>query len=252
MHTELVDRRWENNRHIIAKFIHRPQRREVLIRAKSVLRSSDMFVTKDLPQADVIKKRSLKIIMDQAYKEGKRPVFKNGNLYISGGAYGTTTPEQTYVRPWQTFIELLIILPYATHWMYDLEFMLLSEINRPTNADLEWWKYDKFKLETLSNDECNAYFRFFKEDIHHLKDVFHIPDQVKCRNNSKIEGIEALCIMLQRYAYPCRYVDIIKTFARPVPQLCLITGQMTNHIYNMFGRLLTDLDQPWLSPVNLE
>ncbi|XP_033121176.1 uncharacterized protein LOC117120273 [Anneissia japonica] len=45
---------------------------------------------------------------------------------------------------------------------------------------------------------------------------------------------------------------MIKTFARPVPQLCLITGQMTNHIYNMFGRLLTDLDQPWLLPVNLE
>ncbi|XP_033109298.1 uncharacterized protein LOC117110643 [Anneissia japonica] len=135
---------------------------------------------------------------------------------------------------------------------YSLEFMLLSEINRPTNADLEWWKYDKFKLETLNNDECNAYFRFFKEDIHHLKDVFHIPDQVKCRNNSKIEGIEAFCIMLQQYAYPCRYIDVIKTFARPVPQLCLITGQMTNHIYNMFGRLLTDLDQPWLSPVNLE
>ncbi|XP_071949189.1 uncharacterized protein [Antedon mediterranea] len=74
-------------RHIIAKFIYRPQRHQVLSKSKSSLKSSNIYVFNDLCEADLIKKRSLKDTMAIAYREGKRPSFRNGNLYINGSLH---------------------------------------------------------------------------------------------------------------------------------------------------------------------
>ncbi|XP_071943437.1 uncharacterized protein [Antedon mediterranea] len=74
-------------RHIIVKFIYRPQRFEVLRRAKSIMKNSEMFVLEDMPVADIIKKRGLREVMKKAYEEGKKTVFRNGNLYINGKMY---------------------------------------------------------------------------------------------------------------------------------------------------------------------
>ena len=62
-----------------------------------------------------------------------------------------------------------------------------------------------------------------------------------------IDGLEALCIMLKRYVYPCRYYDLVPIFARPVPQLCIITNQVTNFIFDRWANLLRTLNQNWLS-----
>lgn len=59
-------------------------------------------------------------------------------------------------------------------------------------------------------------------------------------------------MLLKRFAYPCRYLDMITRFARPVPQLCMASNLVMDYIYIAWGRLLTNLNQPWLSPVNLE
>ena len=52
--------------------------------------------------------------------------------------------------------------------------------------------------------------------------------------------------------FPCRYLDMIARFARPVPQLCMASILVMDYICTAWGRLLTNLNQPWLSPVNLE
>ena len=41
-------------------------------------------------------------------------------------------------------------------------------------------------------------------------------------------------------------------FGRPVPQLCTIANTVIDMIYARFGYLLRDLNQPYLSPANLE
>ena len=64
--------------------------------------------------------------------------------------------------------------------------------------------------------------------------------------------VEALCIFLKRFAYPCRYVDMIPRFGRPEPQLCMISNAVMNELYQTWNRLLTDLNQDWLSPNHLE
>jgi len=62
-----------------------------------------------------------------------------------------------------------------------------------------------------------------------------------------VDNVEGLCIALKRFAYPCRYVDLIPRFGRPISQLCMVSNLVVDHIIDRFGYLLTSLEQPWLS-----
>ena len=130
--------------------------------------------------------------------------------------------------------------------------MLLYDLNTSNNIDLPYWSYDEFDLDMMSDDECRSEFRFLKNDIFHLTEILHIPNQVRCYNRVVVDGIEALCIFLKRFAYPCRYADILPRFARPVPQLCMISNEIMNFIYQTQHHRLRSFDQPWLSPANLQ
>ena len=104
------------------------------------------------------------------------------------------------------------------------EFLMFSDINRTHNLDLPYWKYEKFDLDHLENDECVAKFQFQKDDIYDLPGVIQVPDKIVCYNGFKVSDVEALCIFLERHAYPCRYSDLMHRFARPVPELCIINN----------------------------
>ena len=97
------------------------------------------------------------------------------------------------------------------------EFLMFYDINRTHNLDLPSWKYEKFDLDHLENDECVAEFRFQKEDIYDLPCVVQVPDEIVCYNGTKVSNIEDLCIFFKRHGYPCRYLNLIHRFARPVP-----------------------------------
>ena len=45
---------------------------------------------------------------------------------------------------------------------------------------------------------------------------------------------------------------LIRRFARPVPQLCMTSTMVMDYLYTHWSHLLTSLNQPWLSPDNLE
>ena len=75
-------------------------------------------------------------------------------------------------------------------------------------------------------------------------EVLHLPDQFTCYNGLKIDGLEEFSMLLKRFAYPCRYLDMITRFARPVPQLCMASNLVMDYIYTSWGHLLTDLNQP--------
>ena len=71
-------------------------------------------------------------------------------------------------------------------------------------------------------------------------------------NRLVVPGTEALLVLLKLFAYPCRYSDMIPWFARPVPELCVISNHTIDLIYSSFSHLLSDFNQQWLSPANLE
>ena len=71
-------------------------------------------------------------------------------------------------------------------------------------------------------------------------------------NNVRVDDVEALCAVLKCFASPCRFIDMIQLLARPIPQLSIICNQMRNLIYENWNHLLSNLNQPWLSPQCLQ
>jgi len=89
----------------------------------------------------------------------------------------------------------------------DIEFALLFDTNRSKNPDIPHWKYERFSLDNLTEDDCKTDFRFYPADIVELKDVFQLLEEILCSNNVRVDSIEALCILLKRYSYPLVYIQ---------------------------------------------
>ena len=88
----------------------------------------------------------------------------------------------------------LILLAHQDNQIDDEEFILLYEDQEKRNLDLPYWKYEKFDLENMENDECVSEFRFEKDDIIELKNALLIPDRICCYNGTIVSSVEALCI----------------------------------------------------------
>lgn len=104
----------------------------------------------------------------------------------------------------------------------------------------------------LENDECLSEFRFRKQDIRLLAEAMQVPDVITYYQRSVCSGLEALCIVLKRLAYPCRYADMILRFARPVPVLCMINNHMMDLIYQMHGQRILQWNNALLNPRALQ
>ena len=110
-----------------------------------------------------------------------------------------------------------LLFGFEENLLNDEEFILLYNINTLKNPDFPYWQYDPF--------------RFLKDDIHLLQ----VPDEVVCYNRLVVDGIEALCVLLKRFAYPIRY-----------------SNAMMDIIYNQHCHRLRNCNQAWLSPANLQ
>ena len=77
-------------------------------------------------------------------------------------------------------------------------------------------------------------------------------ESIICYNGTKVDGIESLCIFLERFAYSCRYSDMISRFERTMPELFLVSNHVMNFVYDRPGHLLKATSQHWLAPVNLQ
>ena len=78
----------------------------------------------------------------------------------------------------------------------DEEFLLLFDINKSRNPDFPYWKYKSFELDSMSDDECRAEFRFYKNDVYLLAETLKVPDV-------KSSAITALLLMELRRCVCC-------------------------------------------------
>ena len=68
-----------------------------------------------------------------------------------------------------------------------------------------------------------------------MADALQVPARFRCSQGTVCDGIEGFCILLRRLAYPCRYFDLVKRFARLVPELSLIANTVLDWIYENHG-----------------
>ena len=145
-----------------------------------------------------------------------------------------------------------ICVAYNDNIISDEEFIALFDLNKSKNPDFPYWKHDHFNLDNMDDVECFSEFRFYKNDIYNLADALQVPERITTYNRSSFDGIESLCVFLKRFAYPSRYLDLIPRFGRPVPELCMMSNYIQDHIYDNYMHLLNSFNQAWLAPDQLE
>lgn len=145
-----------------------------------------------------------------------------------------------------------LLISHSQGVINDEEFLLLYDLNKSKNLDLPYESYNYFDFDMLENDECLSEFRFHKRDIPLLADVLQVPDVITCYQRSVCSGLEALCVVLKRLAYPCRYADMIPRFAKPVPVLCMINNYMVDFIYQMHSHRILQWNDALLNPRALD
>ncbi|ETV67595.1 hypothetical protein H257_16194 [Aphanomyces astaci] len=91
-----------------------------------------------------------------------------------------------------------------------------------------------FTLETFSYADCVEKFRFTKTTLRSLANFLRIPARVV----TACSAVEALCILLRRFAVPDRWSDLMSMFGRSRSGLCNIFLHVLDHIHNEFADII--------------
>ena len=75
---------------------------------------------------------------------------------------------------------------------------------------------------------------------------------IRCSQRSVCDGEEALCLLLKRMCFPCRYSDMVHLFAKPVPVISMITNEVFTYIYATRRHRIQQLNYQLLRPRNLK
>ena len=118
---------------------------------------------------------------------------------------------------------------------------LLYDANTSKNPDFPYECYGKFDLNEMDDSECLAAFRFHKSDVPVLFEALQLPQSFTCQQGTICDGIEGLCLTLRtsRFAYPCRYSDLIPRFGRPFPEISMISNLVMDTIYQEHNQRIT-------------
>ena len=144
-----------------------------------------------------------------------------------------------------------IAYAYRNNFLKEQEFVLLYDAHKSKNPEFPYWNYERFDLDEKTNDECKVEFRFYRDDIYKLAEQLQLPDEITTYNGLVVPSVPALCMYLKRYAYPCRYGDLVYHFARPVPEISIINNHIMDLIYERWHHLLTRYNHDLLSPHKL-
>ena len=105
----------------------------------------------------------------------------------------------------------------------------------------------------IDDEQSFIDFRFGKNDLYTVLDVFNIPNRVIASQGTTCSDIEALCTLLKMLAFPCRYSDMMTPiFGRNMTEMCLIYNKMVDHIYQQHAEKLNNWNQPMLVPGQLQ
>ena len=96
----------------------------------------------------------------------------------------------------------------------------------------QYWNDENVEtqLQFMTNDECKADFRVHMADLPVLAKTLGILNRFVWPNRTVATGMEGLCVALRRFAYPCRFSDMMPRFSHSVSKLNLIASEVTDFI----------------------
>lgn len=145
-----------------------------------------------------------------------------------------------------------LVAAYSDGNLDDIEFLTLYDYYEPSNPTYPYWEFDSFCLDDYTSSECESNFRVCKDDLVALKNTLQIPDKFRCHQGTVCDGLEGLCLLLKRLAFPCRYFDLMYFFGRSLPEICMINSTVLDWMYLEHGFRLTSWNQPFLTPIALQ
>ena len=83
----------------------------------------------------------------------------------------------------------------------------------------------------MDEDQCKREFCVLRSHIDDLKNVLNIPQKTLTCQRIVSSGVDALCVLLKRSAFPRRYTDMVPAFGRNETELCPIYNHMLDFIY---------------------
>ena len=125
-------------------------------------------------------------------------------------------------------VQECILLSYTL--LDDNEFCLLYDANYANYHVFDHGQYTRFTLDAISEEECLSSLRFRQLDIPYLAKVLRLPKKFIWPNRTAALTKEALCILLRRFVYPCRYVDMMTQFRRSPQELSLMAIKVMDEI----------------------
>jgi len=109
----------------------------------------------------------------------------------------------------------------------------------------------RFRLDSMTTANSVLDFRFDVQDIKRLAHRLRLPSVVITGRGNRVHRDEALCVVLNRLAYPRRYYDMMRLFGRSRESLADIFLHLIHTIYdtwqdNIFlhkGLLVANMDR---------
>ena len=132
----------------------------------------------------------------------------------------------------------------------DDEFVLLYD-TYSSKPIFPYWKFPRFSVDEWRDVECKTELRFAQKHLPELCECLGIPEKITCVQKTVCGGMEGLCILLKRLAYPCRYTDMVHRFGRNPTELYLIFNTMIDFINDYHNHRLRSWDQFFLQPNQL-
>ena len=133
---------------------------------------------------------------------------------------------------------------------FDLVFHLLLDgaPDRQPTYDPEW---PRFALDNYTDDQAWNYFRFFPEDIRNLVRELNLPPRFRVSNGCVASGLDVLCMVLRRFVYPNRLVELEPFFGRPFTTISMFVNEMVDFLFEQHQQRLK-LDNPWMDQHHLQ
>ena len=85
-----------------------------------------------------------------------------------------------------------------------------------------------------------------QQGLFSLKTLLQLQDKLMGSNAITCTGVEGLCILLRRLAYPNRLTDLVPIFGLHPTHLSVMFNLVLEHVHSNFQHLISNLDQPRL------
>ena len=146
----------------------------------------------------------------------------------------------------------MLSVAWSHHFISEEEFLLLYDACFSKNSSFPNADYNRFDLDSMDETECFHEFRVRKMDIVRLADAFGLPETLCCHQQTEANRIEGLCMVLKRFAYPCRLGDMIHRFGWAVPEISMITTRFEKWIFDHHHAKITGWNDQLLSRDKLQ